>query len=215
MIRIIIGSYFMALSLGLIQGVDQRAIFAPLFGQEMGDLLGTTILFAITMAFMTGLYLGATSIMLTIFVMASSIVENFAPFAPQNISAIWRDLALVCGGLLSYFSLKTTDMHPTSLIARRYVSRVVKDAKAITPRRVSPPAKGPRKSPPAHASDPVGPASTPKEKSAKTGPETQPFLFQRPRPELSQASNGKRRPAKAANAAETPNEDVVNIFAEG
>lgn len=215
MIRIVIGSYFMAISLGLIQGVDQRAIFAPLFGQEMGDLLGTTVLFAITMAFMSGLHLGVTSIMLAMFVMASSIMQNFVPFAPQNISAFWRDLTLVCGGLLSYFSLKPKSVRPASLIARRYVSRVVKDAESISPRRVSLPAKAHRKSPPARTTAPVLSAAPSPAKGTKATRSTQCPPVPSPRPEISQAPNGKRQPTTAANAAKMPNEDVVNIFAEG
>lgn len=136
LIRLIIGSYFMAISLGLIQGVDHRAIFAPTLGLQVGDLIGTTTLFAISAAFMSGLYLRGTSLLLALFVLASSIIENFIPFQPQNISAFWRDLTLMCGALLSYYSLQPTDMQRASLVGRRYISGVVKTSEQVTPRRV-------------------------------------------------------------------------------
>lgn len=138
LIRLIIGSYFMAVSLGLIHGVDHRAMFAPIVGLQTGDLIGTTALFAISAAFMSGLFLRTTSLMLALFVLASSLVENFMPFQPQNISPFWRDLTLMCGVLLSHYSLRPTDVQRASLVGRRYISRVVKTSEQVTPRRVSP-----------------------------------------------------------------------------
>jgi hypothetical protein len=219
MIRIVIGSYFMAISLGLVQGLDQRAIFAPLLGLEMGDLIGTTLLFAITMAFMLGLYLGVTSVMLALFVLVSSIMQNFTPFNAQNIPAFWHDLTLICGILLSYFSLKTTVRRRTSFVGRRYVSRVVTDAKSITPRRVSPPTRVKAKSPPAHRPKMLLSASMPREKHAKPAPAPQGFLFERTGSEMSQRPKRAQPLQNAANMAKTPSEkpsgeDVVNIFAE-
>jgi hypothetical protein len=142
LIRLIIGSYFMAISLGLVQGVDHRAIFAPIFGAQTGDLIGTTVLFAISAAFMSGLYLRTTSLMLALFVLTSSLIETFIAFQPQNISAFWRDLTLMCGVLLSYYSLKPADMQRASLVGRRYISRVVKTSEQVTPRRVTPSVAG-------------------------------------------------------------------------
>ncbi len=138
LIRLITGSYFMAISLGLIQGVDHRAIFAPIVGLPTGDLIGTTALFALSAAFMSGLFLRTTSLMLAVFVLTSSIAENFMPFQPENISPFWRDLTLMCGILLSHYSLKASDTQPTSLVGRRYISRVVKTSEQVTPRRVPP-----------------------------------------------------------------------------
>src|SRR6056297_988973 len=128
----------MAISLGLVQGVDHRAIFAPTLGPQTGDLIGTTILFAISAAFMSGLYLRTTSLMLALFVLTSSLIETFIPFQPQNISAFWRDLTVTCGVLLSYYSLKPTDMQRASLVGRRYISQVVKTSEHVTPRRIRP-----------------------------------------------------------------------------
>lgn len=137
LIRIVIGSYFMALSLGLIEGFDHRAIFLSMSDPHMADLLGTVLLFSCTVAFMAGVELRLSSLMLAMFVLCSSVVENLLHFHPDDISNFWRDLALTGGVLLSYSSLRPADLRRASVVGRRYVSRVVKDSEAVQPRRVT------------------------------------------------------------------------------
>ena len=191
LIRLIIGSYFMGISLGLVQGVDHRAIFAPIVGLQTGDLIGTTALFAISTAFMSGLFLRTTSLMLALFVLTSSLVETFLPFQPRNISAFWRDLALICGVLLSFYSLKPADMQRASLVGRRYISSVIKTSEHVTPRRVSP-------------SDARKPAQPRDDHMARTR------VSNRHREKADHKRTG-REPSGASIVAD---KDITNIFAE-
>ncbi len=203
LIRLIIGSYFMAISLGLVQGVDHRAIFAPIFGLQTGDLIGTTVLFAISAAFMSGLYLRTTSLMLALFVLTSSLIETFMPFQPQNISAFWRDLTLMCGVLLSYYSLKPADMQRASLVGRRYISRVVKTSEQVTPRRVTPSVAG-KAAKTAENRMPLQVTDDTTQPRVPTG------LSKSNRPSADQTRNRQ----KPTNPAAVAGKDVTNIFVE-
>jgi len=203
LIRLIIGSYFMAISLGLVQGVDHRAIFAPIFGLQTGDLVGTTVLFAISAAFMSGLYLRTTSLMLALFVLTSSLIETFMPFQPQNISAFWRDLTLMCGVLLSFYSLKPADIQRASLVGRRYISRVVKTSEQVTPRRVTPSVAGKA----AKTAENRMPLQVTDD---TTQPHVQTGLSKSNRPNADQTRNRQ----KPTNPAAVAGKDVTNIFVE-
>ncbi len=54
LIRIVIGSYFMALSLGLVAGLDPAVIFAPLMSPLLADIAGSTLMFCLSACFMAG-----------------------------------------------------------------------------------------------------------------------------------------------------------------
>lgn len=147
LIRIVIGSYFMAASLDLVTGVDQRALFMAVASPQLADLLGSTLLFAISAAFMTGVYLRLTSLMLVLFVMASSVVQTFLHFEMSNISGFWRDIALACAVMLNYSNLGRREMRRASVIARRRarnLRQVAGSGDSVMPRRIEPPVKSKR-----------------------------------------------------------------------
>ncbi len=136
LIRIVIGSYFMAISLGLITGISPPALFLSFTTPQVADLIGTVLLFAITAAFMLGLYLRLTSLMLAIFVLSSSVVQNLVVPDAALIEPFWRDLTLVCGVLLSYTGLKRSELSRAALVWRRGTPRLASD-QVVTPRRVT------------------------------------------------------------------------------
>jgi uncharacterized membrane protein YphA (DoxX/SURF4 family) len=240
LIRIVIGSYFMAISLGLIQGIDKSALFAPIVGLQMGDLVGATVLFAITTAFMSGLYLRVTALMLALFILTASIIQTFMPFQPQNISAFWRDLTFCCAVMLSYSCLKPKEMRLAAVIGRRNVPRVVKNSTVVTPRRVTPSGAAKPETSYERAFQPlVAPATKPKIKPGRRdtqSPEAEISLRRAndKEPQASPSGNDtdtqslqsrltrrdrKRRagrtPMAHATLKDMPDEDVVNIFTDG
>ena len=77
LIRIVIGSYFAAVALDLVTGVDQSALFAGFAPHMVADLLGSTLLFVASLAFMTGIYLRMSALVLALFVFSSSLIQNF------------------------------------------------------------------------------------------------------------------------------------------
>lgn len=137
LIRIVIGSYFMAISLDLISGLDPSALFSAYLPEHIARPAGTTLLFALSVAFMSGLFLRMMSLMLAIFVLSSSVFQNYIGPETTTVSSFWRDLALVCGILLSYCSLRRWEMRDAALLLRRHAHRVRRGKKLVRPRRVS------------------------------------------------------------------------------
>ncbi|SLN11228.1 hypothetical protein PEL8287_00236 [Roseovarius litorisediminis] len=137
-IRIVIGSYFLGASLDLVDGVDQTALLVPFINIEVADLIGSTLLFSLSVAFMTGIFLRTTALMLALFVLCSSIIQNFVAFDLGNVSDFWRDLTLVCAVILNYSNLGRREIRKASVLARRARARHIFAKENVTPRRVTP-----------------------------------------------------------------------------
>lgn len=137
LIRIVIGSYFIGNALDLVAGVDQRAMLLPFLSFEPADLIGSTLLFFSSVMFMTGIGLRLSSLTLAIFVLSSSVVQNFIYFELVNVSYFWRDLTLACGVLLSYSSLDARGLRRARIGARRPVRRPLRVPTEVAPRRIT------------------------------------------------------------------------------
>lgn len=141
LIRIVIGSYFAAVALDLVTGVEQGALFAAFAPPMVADLLGSTLLFVASLTFMTGIYLRMSALVLALFVFSSSLIQNFLLVEVENISAFWRDITLVCAVILNYSNLNRQDMRRADLMRYRML---VKQREArmpmadVKPRRVTP-----------------------------------------------------------------------------
>jgi uncharacterized membrane protein YphA (DoxX/SURF4 family) len=150
LIRIVIGSYFMAVSLDLVIGVDQTILFAPFMSAALADLVGSTLIFVSSVLFMTGVALRLTSLFLAMFVLCSSVIQNFIVFEMGNLSDFWRDVALVCAVILNYSALGRRELRRASIIARRTRVQQMHSRHGVAPRRVRL-AQGVAKRPPSHA----------------------------------------------------------------
>jgi len=105
-------------SLDLVDGVDQKALFVPVMKPEAADLVGSTLLLGLSVAFMIGVSLRLTGLMLAVFVFTSSLIENFIVFEMSNISDFWRDLTLVCAVMMSYSFLTAKAQRDASIVSR-------------------------------------------------------------------------------------------------
>jgi len=92
---------------------------------EAADLVGSTLLLGLSVAFMIGVSLRLTGLMLAVFVFTSSLIENFIVFEMSNISDFWRDLTLVCSVMLTYSFLSRQGVREASIVGR-----------SVRPRRV-------------------------------------------------------------------------------
>lgn len=142
LIRIVIGSYFMAISLGLINGIDPAVLFRSFLPGPTALLAGTGTLFFLSLIFMSGVALRMSALSLALFVLCSSVAENLLPVEPMPLSSFWRDMALVCAVLMSYSSLRRHDLRKAALLMRRRASRIRRgQLTSVKPRRVSVTAK--------------------------------------------------------------------------
>ncbi|MDA3859175.1 MAG: hypothetical protein PF480_13325 [Roseovarius sp.] len=143
LIRIVIGSYFMALSIDLVAGLDPAAIFAPLMTPLAADILGSTVMFSLSASLMAGIELRLVALSLAIFVFSSSLAQNMLHVVPGSVSAFWRDLTLTCAVLLTYSSLSRPALRRASVLAHRARLRRLRD-KEVNPRRITLAARGKR-----------------------------------------------------------------------
>lgn len=138
LIRIVIGSYFMAISLGVIGGVDPAALFAQLLEGETAALAGTGVLCTLSALFMSGLYLRSAALALAVFVLCSSLAQNLLAPGPLGLSALWRDITMVCAILMTYATLRRHELRKAALFMRRRAARFSQGSfSKVTPRRVT------------------------------------------------------------------------------
>ncbi len=101
LLRIVTGTYFMALALGLIEGFDPAALFRPVMGTLSAGTVGATLLLSLAIWFVLGTALRLAALSLALFVLSSSFMANFIVGPVENLSAFWYDLTLACAVLLS------------------------------------------------------------------------------------------------------------------
>ncbi len=143
LIRFVIGSYFMALSIGLVAGLDPAAIFTQLMPALLADILGGTTMFFLSACFMAGVQLRLVALSLAIFVFSNSLTQNIMHLGPGSVSAFWRDLTLTCAVLLSFSSLGGAALRRASVLAHRARLRRARKTE-VKPRRITLATRGKR-----------------------------------------------------------------------
>ncbi|MFU8778278.1 MAG: hypothetical protein ACNA7M_11485 [Roseovarius sp.] len=138
LIRIVIGSYFLAVSLDLVSGFDAATLFAPLVPPAAADLIGATLLFCLSAALMAGLHLRLAALSLALLIFCSSLLQNLIVVTPESLSAFWRDLTLAASVLLTYLTLGPGALRRASVLAHRARLRRAMAQRAINPRRIQP-----------------------------------------------------------------------------
>lgn len=135
LIRIVTGSYFAALALDLVQGLDKAILFAPFLDARAADFVGATVLLCLSFSFMLGYQLRLSALSLALFVFVSSFAQHMIQVEPGAVSAFWRDLTLTCAVMLSYITLSPREMRRASMLASRARMRAVA-LNSVTPRRI-------------------------------------------------------------------------------
>lgn len=139
LIRIVIGSYFMALSLNLVTGVEVGLLFSTALPPRIADLTGSILLLGLSISLMAGLHLRVTALCLTLLILAATTVQNLLPATPDSLSDFWRDLTLATAVLLTYAPLGRSELRRASVLAHHARLRRIMAQKAVKPRRVPPP----------------------------------------------------------------------------
>jgi len=132
--RILIASYFIAKSCGLVVDAEgnELVLMAPL-PDSIYSAFDTGFVFVTAYALMIGYRTRTAALMLALYVFWTSFVVNYTIGETPMLSAFWRDLALI-GGLLM------TSIHSQ---AHATVRRRRKGT-AMRPRRITPPGSSAR-----------------------------------------------------------------------
>lgn len=136
LIRIALGSYFIGVALDLLPGVNQRALFLPYMTYELADLVGSALLFCISVAFMTGLMTRTYALALAMFVMCSSVVQNFFPYDAAHLAEFWRDITLSAAVLMAYTNVGQVELQKLSLPKRALRNAAISKQAKVAARRI-------------------------------------------------------------------------------
>ncbi len=137
LIRIVTGSYFMALALDLVSGLDKAALFAAFLDPKPADITGSTILLFLSASFMIGYHLRLSALSLALFIFASSLAQHMIHAEPGAVSAFWRDITLTCAIMLSYITHPTHEIRGASTQGAG-ARRIAPVKKPVKPRRITP-----------------------------------------------------------------------------
>lgn len=101
--RLLVASYFIATAFGLIQGTNIAALAQPFLAEPYASLLMSGLVLGLCAALLTDFHRRPAMLLLSLTVFwASYLTILAAPAGGEDISAFWRDIALI-GALLAAF----------------------------------------------------------------------------------------------------------------
>lgn len=136
LIRILIASYFIAVSIGLITGTDATPLAATFLPPEQAQFVGSSTFFILGYMVLTGIWLRPAALLLGLIVFWSSYIANFGAQGTAVVGDFWRDLTLVGALMLTYMKSAPRANQRRAMI--RWTPRVrrIKPTETVAPRRV-------------------------------------------------------------------------------
>ncbi len=133
LVRIVIASYFLAISLGLIPGTTALALTEPFLPEPYADAASKAVIFATAYLVLLGVWLRLSALLLATLLFWSSYLENIGA---GNLEGFWRDLALIGALILTY--TQTMPRAESRRAAIRWTRRVrrITPSQPVVPRRL-------------------------------------------------------------------------------
>lgn len=138
LIRILISSYFIAASLGLISGTNGTALAGALLPEPYAHYLGTLTVFGLAYLVLTGMWLRPAALLLALTIFWSSYIINFGAAGELKIGNFWRDLALIGALFLTYAESGPRTSARRAMLRYRATARRIVPGATVSPRRVHP-----------------------------------------------------------------------------
>ncbi len=136
LIRILIASYFIAVSVGMISGTDATPLAATFLPPVQAQFVGSATIFILGYMVMTGIWLRPAALILGLIMFWSSYIANFGASSTAVIGDFWRDLTLVGALMLTYVKSAPRATQRRAMI--RWTPRVrrIQTKTMVAPRRV-------------------------------------------------------------------------------
>lgn len=96
--RLLVVSFFIALSLGLIEGADIKLLATPFLPENLAIWSMRALMLCLSIMVLVGFYRRPAALILALMVFWPSYMTLFAG---GDVSAFWRDLALIGGLIMS------------------------------------------------------------------------------------------------------------------
>ncbi len=137
LLRLVISSYFIAISLEIISGVNPGLVFQNWLAPAPAQFVGASLMAGCSLFIFMGLFLRLSCLYLALLVLASSVTENVLLGGIQNPEALWRDVVFVSALMLIYGNMSQRGLSRVALVKRARKVRAIKsDTPRVTPRRV-------------------------------------------------------------------------------
>lgn len=133
LVRIVIASYFLAVSLGLIPGTVAWPLTAPFLPEPYADLAGKAVIFTTAYLVLVGAWLRVSALLLATVLFWSSYIQNIGS---NNLEGFWRDLALIGALILTYTQTLPRATSRRSALHWKPRARRIAPAQTVAPRRV-------------------------------------------------------------------------------
>lgn len=104
--RLLVVSYFLALGIGTIDGVDASVLATPFVSQDAADLVTAGIVILLSSMILLGFFRRAAALLLALVVFWASYLTMVVQSGPEQIATFWRDIALIGALLLTYGETK-------------------------------------------------------------------------------------------------------------
>ncbi|QQA44653.1 hypothetical protein [Pelagovum pacificum] len=143
LIRIVIASYFMATSLGLISGTNGSELLDQFMAADLARMTGGAVMFIVAYALLCGLAIRVTALLLGMLVFWSSFIAAYGPAPTASVDAFWRDIALVASLMLTYMTRDRASVRRAGIVRRTPTVRKVEVGERVTPRRIATTTIGP------------------------------------------------------------------------
>lgn len=101
-VRLLIVSYFIALALGLIKGVDLAVLAAPFMPTTFAKIVSGLGVVGLSAMILFGYHRRLAALLLAIVLFWCSYLASLSPLGLEDIGSFWRDLALIGALLLTY-----------------------------------------------------------------------------------------------------------------
>ena len=142
LLRVIIASYFIALSLGMISGATLSPLAAMLISEQLASLMSSLLMFGLASLVMLGLHIRPAALLLGLITLAGSFVTLNASGVAENLGAFWRDLVLVAALVLTYSENAPRDRHKRRALRQKVAPRRVTPKPATATTLVATPCRG-------------------------------------------------------------------------
>lgn len=96
--RLLVVSFFIALSLGLISGVDIKLLATPFLPETIAEYTMRGLMLVLSILVLVGVFRRPAALILALMVFWPSYMTLFSG---GDVSAFWRDLALIGGLIMS------------------------------------------------------------------------------------------------------------------
>ena len=136
MLRTVVASYFIALSLGLIQSTDVTALPALVMAHNQANFLANTAIFILAYLVLMGVWLRPAALLLAGYFLVSSGYAVTASQSAEAMSNFWRDLALIAGLMMTYLQTGLRERKTRAVIRKIRTPRKIRPGDRIQPRRV-------------------------------------------------------------------------------